>query len=92
MDTRNDNGSLTRHLSVCQACDKAWITTYWIEIMGDGESWLCATCASDKLIGPPSVIETCNSCDFRPMALGDNPMGYCLPCLNEVKGDDSVDY
>ena len=54
MDTRNDNGSLTRHLSVCQACDKAWITTYWIEIMGDGENWLCATCANDKLVGPPA--------------------------------------
>ena len=37
----------------------------------------------------PSALETCNSCDFRPMAKGDNPMGYCLPCLAEVMGADN---
>ena len=36
----------------------------------------------------PSALNRCNSCEFRPMALGDNPMGYCLPCLAEVMGAD----
>ena len=53
------------------------------------EAWLYSLYGEDPPIEtPPNALETCNSCDFRPMALGDNPMGYCLPCLAEVMGAD----
>lgn len=54
------------------------------------EAWLANYYGIDLPVETPfSAVETCNSCDFRPMALGDNPIGYCLPCLTEVMGADN---
>ena len=39
-----------RHLSYCDGCGKAWITTYWVEELGQGFNWACSECSAKRKI------------------------------------------